>query len=341
MKQRTAWRILTVWCACLACLIAGAGVAQASERLTLDTHVGSSQAAGPVSTTAPLAAGAQYYAIVQGTMSIWPRSDWKASGPICGADEAAPLFPSPGVTNGAVGWDAETVFAVPPGVAFNGFACTATQIPFEAVAHSSGGFEISLGPGFAHMTPVGGARTTPRADHTYTYALTGQGMPASFEFIDQPIDDDYGVFKIQVLSAAECAAVNCVTAAATSSDQTVPADQDVTAGAVGGVSANNTLVVAPKNAARCSSRRDFVVHLRVPKGVKVRSFSEYLNGKVLRTVSGNHLKTTADLKKLPYGTFKLELRILSSREQVIRDIRVYHTCRTAAKSKKHKLSGKP
>lgn len=313
--------------ACASCL-AGPALAQAETALELDTHVpGSAESAGPISTPAPLAAGSHYDIIVSGTMSIWPASQWLAKGTVCGAAEEGPMFPSPGAENGPVGWDAETVFAVPPDVNFYAFSCVPAQMPFQSTEHSPGGFQIQVngGSGFHHMAPIGGERKTPTATHTYTYAITGEGDPVAFRFVDDPVSDDYGVFKIKVLTAAECAAINCEEAASTSSDQTVPAGS--TGVGSGGV-LSSSVVHLPT---QCHSRREFPVHFRVPRGVEVAKVVELINGRVVHSFSASvarHIvKAGVNLRGFPAGTFTLELRVTTTRGQVLRTIRTYHTCK--------------
>jgi hypothetical protein len=318
------------------CLFAGSivavPVAQADQTVLLDTHVqGSPGAAGPVSTSTPLSDGENYYAIVSGTMSIWGYAQWTLAGSVCGASEEQPLFPSPGTVNGQVGWDAETVFAVPPSVSFYNFSCATTKIPFLSTVHSPGGFQISVGGEFAHMAPVGGERSTPTATHTYTYALTGAGEPASFRFVDDPVTDDYGMFEIKVLTAAECTAINCEGSAAPSQDQNVPTAEP---GKGQVLSSNVAQLPSP---AKCLSKRDFVVHLQIPHGVHVAKVVEFINGRKVHTfvhgVLANFVHAGVDLRGFPSGTFTLELRVTTTRSQVLRTRRTYHICKPGKKAK--------
>ncbi|HEY5194026.1 MAG TPA: hypothetical protein VIJ39_09185 [Solirubrobacteraceae bacterium] len=303
--------------------------------MKLDTHVpGSAAAAGPVSTATPLVAGAHYDVIVAGTMSIWAASQWSAPGTQCGASEELPMFPSPETVNGPTGWDAETVFAVPPGVDFYNFSCEPSQIPFQSTKHSPGGFQVSVSgaKGFSHVAPLGGERSTPTVDHTYTYGVTGAGQPASFRFVDEPVADDYGVFMIKVLTAAECSAINCEGSAAAIEDQTVsPAANGK--GEVRGTS----LVKLP--ASGCLSRRSFPIHFRIPRGLKVATIAELVNGHTVHSftakTAAHVVKAGVDMRGFPAGTFTFEVRVTTTRGQVLRTIRTYHTCKP---SKKHSRS---
>jgi hypothetical protein len=323
------------------CLGTAAG-AQAAQTVTLDTHVeGAPGSAGPVATTAPLIAGARYYVIVTGTMSIWGAARWSAPGTQCGASEELPMFESPGSVNGPVGWDAETVFAVPPGVNFYNFTCVPSQIPFQSTKHSPGGFQISVvgAGGFAHVTPVGGELRTPTANHTYTYAVIGSGQSASFRFVDEPVTDDYGLFAIRVLTAEECAATNCEGTAkavseAASSAGGAETTSDLTA--KGEVKSSKTI----KLPSVCHSVRHFPIHFQIPRGVKVAKVAEFINGHLVRSFSpsviAHIVKAGVNLRGLPAGSFTLELRVTTTRGQVLRTIRPYHTCKPGKKHAKTK-----
>ncbi len=316
------------------CLATGTA-AQAEQQLTLNLQdEGSKGAAGPV-LTAPLAAGAHYYAIVTGTGSIWAASQWSAPGIACGASEELPTFESPGVINGPVGWDAETVFAVPPGVNFYGFSCVPSKIPFQSTTHSPGGFQISVSGvgGFAHATPLGGERSTPTSGHSYTYSLIGTGLSAGFRFVDEPVADDYGEFMIKVLTSAECSAIDCEGSAAASNDQIVSASTTGSSGVKG-----TSLIKLPR---ACRSRRSFPIHFRIPRGVTVATIQELINGHLVHsfgtTTSAHVVKAGVNLRNFPAGTFRLELRVTTTRGQVLRSIRTYHTCRKKmTPAKKHR-----
>jgi hypothetical protein len=308
----------------LSAVLAFASSAQAQENLQLDTRgAPGAQAAGPVTTASTLAANEQYVVKVTGTISIWPESQWRMVGTTCGAAEVAPLIPSPGASNGPVGWDAETVFAVPPGVSFNGYGCDPSAIPFHSLKQSPGGLQMNFGSGFSHVEPYGGARSTPRADHTYAYQVTGQGQPASFRFLDDPVKDNYGVFGITVLTAAECAAQNCLTNAGTNGD-------------TAGQSRSSTAIVLP-SAHSCASRRRFRVHFRVNKGIRIATASARVNTRFYKVIKKQQtLQSFVDLRGLPKGAFTLRIRATTTRHQVLTNTRRYHTC--IPKIRKHKHS---
>lgn len=202
------------------CLALGATDAGAAELVQLDTHAtGHERFAGPVTTAVPLAAGRPYFVTVTGTVSIWPPAQWAQPGRGCGAPEGVPLSPSWGVANGPVGWDAQTVFATPPGIHLPGLTCSPTTVPFHVPAHSLGGLQLDIGGGFSVVDPIGGARAVPRADHTYAYQVLGHGVPLAIRFEDKPTSDNYGVFTIAVLTPSECASLGCAANEGPSGDQ--------------------------------------------------------------------------------------------------------------------------
>lgn len=305
----------------VALLLASAAPAPAIQTLQLDTRVvlGSKpDVAGPVTTAQPLAAGQTYFAVITGTASIWRPSLWAEHGTPgpCGTPENAPLTPSPGVTNGPVGLDAETVFAIPPRIMFQDFKCGTQPFPFDTILHTTGALQIDVGNGFSHTEPLGGPYNTPRSDHTYTYQLTGTGAPVSFRFMDFPLADNYGVFTMQVLTAAECAAVSC------NGSPMTPATTTTAAGGVAG----SHVVQAPQSVT-CKSRRHFIVHFFVRHGVKIAQVVVFVNGHLIGRAMGTPtVRTPLDLRGLPRGAFVLDMRGVSSRGVLFADERRYHTC---------------
>jgi hypothetical protein len=253
------------------------------------------------------------------------------------------MIPSPGVQNGLVGWDAETVFSVPPGVGFLR-NCNPGQIPFHVPTQSGGGFKIDLGPRFFHFEPVGGARTVPRADHTYHYDVKGEGNPARFAFFDDTAggparNDNYGVLAITVRTAAECAAVNCKATAGREFDGAAASTQ---AGAVTTKVANSPDLVLPSSR-RCASRRKFEIRLRARRGVRLVRATVTLDDRVFKVVrSGKkgRLRAKIDLSGLPAGQFKVQIIATTSRGQKLRSSRSYRTCKKRSESTKPSPSKK-
>jgi hypothetical protein len=292
--------------ALLTAVLAGAPAHAAGEQLILDVRQGAQLgAAGPVTTATPLAAGQPYVAIVSGTVSTWPRANW-LTGPVCGAPEAAPMYPTPSVANGPVGFDAETIFAVPRDAPFPGVPCLPSTVPFHVFTYQTMGLQMDAGGGFAGVVPAGGPYRTPRPDHTYTYAITGAGAPLRIRFADQPLDDNYGLLHIEVRLRMPC-------------DDTgtcAPAGAPTVATAGFALSGRT-----------CLSRRRFTVHFQAPRGVRVISARLQIAGRRFKVRAGKReLTTVVDLRRLPKGTYKLTLRVRTSRGQTLTASRRYRTC---------------
>lgn len=316
MEQR--WRGCLPLAATLLSVTAALGSpvsATARETLLLDTH-GQAGATftGPVQ-SAPLTAGARYYARVSGTASIYRIDHWKVGRPPCGTPEAAPQYPSPGVPNGPVGMDAETVFGVTAYAWFHGYSCSVKRFPFRLARYTDGGLQLSQGGPFSRPVPVGGPRDIPRTDHTYVYALTGAGQPLSARWVDRPLEDDYGQFKIEVLTEAECAAERCIEDA--QPDRDIEVDPDLLSETSGSGAK-----------ARCVSRRRFPVRVRTYRGLTMVAGVVYVRGKVQAMArAGRRLQATVDLRGLPLGTYRVRIVAESSRGQRVLDDRRYRTCR--------------
>jgi hypothetical protein len=190
----------------------GAAPAQAdvtSETLYLDTYENSGDgASGPVSTSDVLTDGATYQVRVTGTFSAWKASEWLPPFVPCGTPEPAPQYPSPGRTNGMVGYDAEARFAV--AAKTRGFPCASLGLPHH---HPFFEIQMSNGNGFSHIEPEGGPYSSPQPGHLYKYELEGDGEPAAFRLRDTNLRDNYGRFRIEVTrnSPPDCSTVKAST----------------------------------------------------------------------------------------------------------------------------------
>jgi hypothetical protein len=145
--------------------------------------------AGPV-TGPTLDDGKYYVARVDGTISYYGRSMWedpiRPFNMICGATAKKPEYATPGKTNGAVGMDAETVFARP---------CTSGT---PNVGHWTN-FEINNNAVFRNVNAIDGPYTTPSWDNAYEYPLLGHGTDVKFRLRDIPgTRDNYGQLRITV-----------------------------------------------------------------------------------------------------------------------------------------------
>ncbi|HYI44310.1 MAG TPA: calcium-binding protein [Actinomycetota bacterium] len=160
------------------------------ETFELDSHDNDDDgAAGPVATRASLETGVVYIVTVDGTFSTWDEATWENPG-ACGTAEPEPENPSSGTSNGPVSSDAEFLLAEP---AWGGQDCN-DPIP----RHDGGPFQIDVGSGFVHQEPIGGEPSSPASGHTYQYRVTGRGVPAQFELVEDPTSDNYGVLTITV-----------------------------------------------------------------------------------------------------------------------------------------------
>lgn len=131
-----------------------------------------------VATAQPLEAGKQYVATVSGTVSVW---SWNRT--MCGAEKVLEDGRRTGI-------DARFLFASPKTE-----KCSA-QAPLP---QSRGSFQISTNDGAKWRTlRDDDARTTPAADHTYRFTITGQGVRARFRLKDHWPQDNAGSFTITV-----------------------------------------------------------------------------------------------------------------------------------------------
>ena len=69
------------------------------------------------------------------------------------------------------------------------------------------------------------------------------------------------------------------------------------------------------------------MHVRVPRGKKVRSIRATLNGKPVRgSRSGRYVNVPVDLRGSTKRTVRLRIRVRLSNGRTLRASRVYHPC---------------
>lgn len=140
-----------------------------AERLVLDTNEGTADgAAGPIRTERRLQRRARYRVTVQGTFSFYPESMWRTpptGQAVCGTPESGPMFTFPSQPTGPVGFDAETMFALPTTPAH----CDRLELP-----RPWKNFQMSVGRRFTH--PGSGRRTRPNRKHRYSYRVRGRDV---------------------------------------------------------------------------------------------------------------------------------------------------------------------
>ncbi len=162
-----------------------------AERLVLDSYERRADgAAGPVRTARRLMPRARYRVTVQGTLSFYPQAMWMtppAGQVVCGTPEPRPMFVLAGQPAGPVGFDAETMFALPTGPAH----CERLELP-----RPWKNFQMAAGRRFTH--PGSGTRTTPHRAHRYKYRVRGLGRPLRFRLVDSEATDNYGRLRISV-----------------------------------------------------------------------------------------------------------------------------------------------
>jgi hypothetical protein len=87
---------------------------------------------------------------------------------------------------------------------------------------------------------------------------------------------------------------------------------------------------------KCVSKRHFIIHPKAPKGVKLVSVEEFINGKHVVTGKLTRRHTTVNLRGLPKGAYKVELIAKSSKGKLYEDTRTFHTCVPGKHHKHHK-----
>jgi hypothetical protein len=86
----------------------------------------------------------------------------------------------------------------------------------------------------------------------------------------------------------------------------------------------------------CLSKRKFIVHPRVPQGVKLVSIEVQINGKTVKQGKLSKHGTTVSLVGLPKGAFKVALITKSSKGKIYEEVRTFHTCVPGHRRKKKK-----
>jgi hypothetical protein len=76
----------------------------------------------------------------------------------------------------------------------------------------------------------------------------------------------------------------------------------------------------------CASRRTFTIHLRAPKGQRLRSARVYVNGKRVGVVQGERLRAPVDLRGLPRGVVRVRIVARMRAGRTIVRERRYRTC---------------
>ena len=80
------------------------------------------------------------------------------------------------------------------------------------------------------------------------------------------------------------------------------------------------------NGKKCFSKRAFAIHPRFPKGAKIVSYEEFINGTLAKQGKLSKHATSVDLIGLPKGTYKVELLTFTASGASYEDTRTFHTC---------------
>ncbi|MEN3285453.1 MAG: hypothetical protein V7607_6593, partial [Solirubrobacteraceae bacterium] len=80
------------------------------------------------------------------------------------------------------------------------------------------------------------------------------------------------------------------------------------------------------SAKHCVSRRQFAIHIRQPKAVKIVKAIVVLNKKKVATRTGKRVTSVIDLRSLPKGTFTVRITVTIADKRTITGTRRYHTC---------------
>ena len=164
-----------------------------SECFWLDTYDPADPTSGDLiaHTTGNLETGAIYLITIKGTYSVWAASWFKGGGQ--GAWEAAPQFPTLGVTNGPAYADWEWIFGW--------FQPTDPSISLPDVLPYQG-VSVDGGISYTQPVPIGGGGYS--SAHVYRYLVVGQNARAFFKKNDSPTHDNYGRFRICVQKLNPC-----------------------------------------------------------------------------------------------------------------------------------------
>jgi len=89
----------------------------------------------------------------------------------------------------------------------------------------------------------------------------------------------------------------------------------------------------------CLSKRHFKIHIRRYKGISYVEAIVFINKKqtTVAKARGGQFTSPINLKGLPKGTVVVKITVITGTGAIIVGKRVYHTCHTRLKGKKHRL----
>jgi hypothetical protein len=345
------------------------GSAGALERFQLESNVPASPGfpQGPGAFTGhsllPLTPGVRYIVFAEGVTSAFGASHWTDADHFhCGTPAAVTMTggvaaPGPGSD------DPEFILArtFPLDRQINPAAFCANRV----FPRARDLFRIDFGAGFAHRPDLG-APSMPRASHVYAYDIFGLGKVVKTRVLDDNTTDNYGAFRITIMSGADCVAGGWdLYREITGFDSESECDaffgvDDVDGGGGGGGGGGNGPTTGgggggttqtpgsgevegshdsggekpggniigggKKHKHRCASRRRFRVHLRIPKGFPVKRVIVKLNGRRVKVIKGKRFHADIDLRGLPKRRVVLSIKVIGRGGRVLSGRRVYHTC---------------
>jgi lysophospholipase L1-like esterase len=77
---------------------------------------------------------------------------------------------------------------------------------------------------------------------------------------------------------------------------------------------------------RCASRRRFVIHLRAPRGRRLRSARVFVDGREVRVIRGRALRARIDLRGLPRTVARVTVFVRTTSGRSYVQTRAYRTC---------------
>jgi lysophospholipase L1-like esterase len=77
---------------------------------------------------------------------------------------------------------------------------------------------------------------------------------------------------------------------------------------------------------RCASRRDFVIHLRVPRGQRIRSARVFVDGREVSVLRGRRPRARIDLRGLPRTVARVTIFLRARSGRTYVRTRTYRTC---------------
>jgi hypothetical protein len=83
---------------------------------------------------------------------------------------------------------------------------------------------------------------------------------------------------------------------------------------------------------KCVSRRAFRIRVKHISGQTIKRATVFVNGKRVKVLRGRRLTAPVKLTGLPKGTFRVRIRVVTSKGRVVNTTRAYHTCVAKKKS---------